>query len=137
MLTIGDLSRRTGVKIATIRYYEQMGLIAAPERSQGNQRHYSGPELERLMFVRHARELGLSIDAIRELIDLSGHPERPCADADRIVREHLSAVRQRISRLRRLERELARIASECDRATVRDCYVIRALADHALCADEH
>jgi DNA-binding transcriptional MerR regulator len=137
MLTIGDLSRRTGVKIATIRYYEQMGLIAAPERSQGNQRRYSGPELERLMFVRHARELGLSIDAIRELIDLSGHPERPCADADRIVREHLSAVRQRISRLRRLERELARIASECDRATVRDCYVIRALADHALCADEH
>jgi len=137
MLTIGDLSRRTGVKIATIRYYEQMELIAAPERSQGNQRRYSGPELERLMFVRHARELGLSIDAIRELIDLSGHPERPCADADRIVREHLSAVRQRISRLRRLERELARIASECDRATVRDCYVIRALADHALCADEH
>lgn len=137
MLTIGDLSRRTGVKIATIRYYEQMGLIAAPERSQGNQRRYSGPELERLMFVRHARELGLSIDAIRELIDLSGHPERPCADADRIVREHLSAVRQRISRLRRLECELARIASECDRATVRDCYVIRALADHALCTDEH
>ena len=137
MLTIGDLSRRTSVKVPTIRYYEQMGLIAAPERYAGNQRRYTRPELERLMFVRHARELGLSIDAIRELIELSGHPERPCADADRIAREHLSAVRQRIYRLRKLERELHRIASECDGASVRDCYVIRALADHALCADEH
>jgi DNA-binding transcriptional MerR regulator len=131
MFTIGGLSRRTGVKVTTIRYYEQMGLVAAPPRTPGNQRRYARTDLERLMFVRHARELGLSIDAIKELIELSGHPERPCTDADRIVREQLSAVRQRMSQLRRLERELARIASECEGATVRDCYVIRALADRA------
>lgn len=137
MHTIGDLSRRTGVKVPTIRYYEQMGLIDAPERSEGNQRRYGKPELERLAFIRHARDLGISIEAIRELIDLSGHADRPCADADRIAKEQLSAVRGRIVRLQRLEKELERIATCCTGDTVGDCYVIRALSDHALCADEH
>ncbi|WKL26959.1 MerR family transcriptional regulator [Sinorhizobium meliloti] len=77
MYTIGDLSRRTGVKIPTIRYYEQMGLLAAPERSEGNQRRYEKRELETLAFIRHARDLGLSIEAIRDLLALSEHPERP------------------------------------------------------------
>jgi len=85
MYSIGDLSRRTGVKIPTIRYYEQMGLIAAPERSEGNQRRYERSELERLAFIRHARDLGLSIDSIRDLLALSQHPERPCGEADRIA----------------------------------------------------
>ena len=58
MFSIGDLSRRTGVKVPTIRYYEQMGLVAAPERSEGNQRRYSRQELERLAFIRHARDGG-------------------------------------------------------------------------------
>ena len=79
MLTIGELSRRTGVKIPTIRYYEQMGLMAAAERSEGNQRRYGAEERDRLSFIRHARDLGLTIEAIRELIELSAHPDRPCA----------------------------------------------------------
>jgi DNA-binding transcriptional MerR regulator len=137
MHSIGDLSRRTGVKVPTIRYYEQMGLIDAPERSEGNQRRYGRPELERLAFIRHARDLGISIEAIRELIDLSGHAERPCADADRIAKEQLSSVRDRIARLQRLEKELERIATCCTGETVGDCYVIRALSDHALCTHEH
>lgn len=137
MHTIGDLSRRTGVKVPTIRYYEQMGLIDAPGRSEGNQRRYGRPELERLAFIRHARDLGISIEAIRELIDLSGHADRPCADADRIAKEQLSAVRDRIARLQRREKELERIATCCTGETVGDCYVIRALSDHALCADKH
>jgi DNA-binding transcriptional MerR regulator len=136
MFSIGDLSRSTGVKVPTIRYYEQMGLIDAPERSEGNQRRYGRPELERLAFIRHARDLGISIEAIRELIDLSGHADKPCADADRIAKEQLSAIRDKIARLRRLENELERIAT-CTGETVGDCYVIRALSDHALCADEH
>lgn len=137
MLSIGKLSRRTGVKIPTIRYYEQMGLIDAPERSTGNQRRYSARELDRLAFIKHARDLGLSIQAIRELIELSSHPEHPCVDADRIAREHLSAVRDRIAKLRRLETELERIASGCGTGRVGDCYVIHALSDHSLCDTEH
>ncbi len=94
MLTIGDLSRSTGVKIPTIRYDEQMGLLNPTERSEGNQRRYSGREQERLSFIRHARELGLTIEAIRELIHLSQHPERPRADADRIAATQLAEVRE-------------------------------------------
>ncbi|MDX3972624.1 helix-turn-helix domain-containing protein [Shinella sp.] len=137
MLTIGDLSKATGVKVPTIRYYEQMGLLSHAERSEGNQRRYSNGERERLAFIRHARDLGLTIDAIRALIELSQHPERPCQDADRIAAEQLSTVRQKIARLRKLEAELERITTHCHTNQVRDCYVIRALANHDLCHDEH
>lgn len=103
MFSIGDLSRRTGVKVPTIRYYEQMGLVAAPERSEGNQRRYSRQELERLAFIRHARDLGFAVEDIRSLIELSGHPEQPCGHADKIAEEQLISVREKIAQLKRLE----------------------------------
>lgn len=137
MYSIGDLSRRTGVKVPTIRYYEQMGLIAAPDRSEGNQRRYERAELERLTFIRHARDLGFPIEAIRELLSLSGHPDEPCERADQIAREQLVEVREKIGRLQKLEQELDRIVSHCGNHTVGDCYVIRALSDHGLCDNEH
>ncbi len=137
MFSIGDLSRQTGVKVPTIRYYEQMGLVAAAERSEGNQRRYGKPERERLSFIKHARDLGLTIDAIRQLLDLSAHPEMPCAQADRIASEQLGAVRERITKLKRLEQELARIASSCSGNQIGACYVIKALASHDICEGEH
>lgn len=137
MLSIGELSKRTGVKVPTIRYYEQAGLISPLERSEGNQRRYGERELERLTFIRHARDLGIRPDAIRELLELSAHPQEPCLRADAIAKEHLSIVREKIARLQRLESELARITARCDGHAVEDCYVIRSLADHRLCADEH
>ncbi|WP_157015014.1 MerR family transcriptional regulator [Mesorhizobium xinjiangense] len=137
MYSIGEMARRSGVKVPTIRYYEQMGLLAAPGRTDGNQRRYGEDELERLVFVRHARDLGIAIDAIRELLELSGHPDRPCRDADRIAAEHLQAVREKIARLQRLEAELDRIATHCEGDTVKDCYVIQALGRHDLCENEH
>jgi len=137
MLTIGDLSKKTGVKVPTIRYYEQAGLLSHSERSEGNQRRYSKGERERLSFIKHARELGLTIDAIRELIELSDHPEKPCAQADRIAAEQLATVREKIARLKKLEAELERISSHCHSNQVRDCYVIQALANHDLCAADH
>lgn len=137
MLSIGELAKRTGVKVATIRYYEQMGLIEIPDRSEGNQRRYERADLERLSFIRHARDLGLTIEAIRDLLALSAHPERPCGEADRIAAEHLREVRARIEKLRRLEHELERIVSNCGAHKIGDCYVIRALSDHGLCETEH
>ena len=137
MHSIGELARATGVKVPTIRYYEQMGLIEAAGRSEGNQRRYDRAGLERLAFIRHARELGLSIGAIRELIELSLHPQEPCEGANRIARQQLDAVRSRIARLRRLEGELERIATGCESGNIADCYVIRALCDHDMCAHEH
>ena len=137
MYSIGELSKRTEVKVPTIRYYEQMGLLDAPDRSHGNQRRYDRQGLERLAFIKHARDLGMPIEAIRELIRLSAHPDQPCGDADRIAKDQLQAVRQRIARLKRLESELERISNGCEADHIGDCYVIRALTDHDLCASEH
>ncbi|MBB6182169.1 MerR family transcriptional regulator [Pseudorhizobium flavum] len=137
MLTIGDLSKTTGVKVPTIRYYEQMGLLSHSERSQGNQRRYSKVERDRLSFIKHARDLGLTIEAIRELIDLSQHPEKPCAEADKIAVEQLATIREKIVKLKKLEAELERISTRCHSNHVRDCYVIQALANHDLCTADH
>lgn len=137
MLTIGDLSRRTGVKVPTIRYYEQMGLLREADRTEGNQRRYEKSDLDQLTFIRHARDLGIDIDSIRELISLSRHPQSPCAGADTIATQQLDNVRQKIERLKRLEHELERIVSHCHGNTIEDCYVIRALSDHSLCEHEH
>lgn len=137
MLAIGDLSERTGVKIPTIRYYEQMGLISAAERSEGNQRRYRQEECDRLAFIKHARDLGLTINAIRELIELSAHPNKPCERADQIATAQLRVVRDKISKLRSLEKELVRITTKPHDGRIDDCYVIRALASHKLCYGEH
>ncbi|MFN7027556.1 MAG: MerR family transcriptional regulator [Pseudorhizobium sp.] len=137
MYSIGDLSRRTGVKVPTIRYYEQIGLISAAHRSEGNQRRYEKSDLERLAFIRHARDLGFDIPAIRELIALSRYPQAPCAGADRVANDHLAAVRAKIASLQKLEQELERIVSHCGGHSVEDCYVIRALSDHGLCESQH
>jgi len=137
MYSIGQLSRKTGVKVPTIRYYEQIGIVDEPGRTGGNQRRYTEADLNRLGFVRHARDLGLRLEAIRELIALGEHPEKSCTDADRIAGEQLAEVRQRISQLRRLETELQRIATGCKSGTVRECYVLQSLANHDLCDSEH
>lgn len=137
MYSIGALSRQTGVKVPTIRYYEQTGLLAPPERTEGNQRRYTEQEAERLGFIKHARDLGFSIESIRNLIELSDHPETPCAQASRIAREQLAEVRERIRKLRRLEVELRRISTGCNDGSTGDCYVLKALSDHRLCLAEH
>ena len=138
MLTIGELSRRAGVKVPTIRYYEQTGLLSEPERSEGNQRRYTQSDLDRLTFIRHGRDLGLSVDAIRDLISLSGHPDAPCDGVNRIAQEHLADVRARIERLQKLETELARIVALCDgKHAVKECRVLEALSDHGQCCGTH
>lgn len=137
MLSIGQLSKRTGVKVPTIRYYEQTGLLDAPERSDGNQRRYSLRELERLAFIRHARDLGFSIDAIRQLLELSSETHGPCAEANRIAAEQLQSVRTRITSLQRLEVELERIATGCKDGEIGDCYVVKSLANHSFCEHDH
>jgi DNA-binding transcriptional MerR regulator len=133
MLTIGRLATATGVKVPTIRYYEQIGLLPPPERSMGNQRLYGQSARDRLAFVRHARELGFPLEAIRDLLSLSDQPDQSCAAADAIARAQLTAVRARITRLRALETELERMVAQCAHGTIADCRVIEVLGDHTLC----
>lgn len=138
MFSIGELSRRTKVKVPTIRYYETVGLLTAPERTEGNQRRYDQAGLEKLSFIKHARDLGFSIEAISSLIELQNHPDQSCQAATDIATAQLSDVRAKIKKLRALEKELLRIADGCDGDGVsEDCYVLASLADHDLCQQEH
>ena len=138
-LSIGDLARRTGCKVQTIRYYEQIGLMPRPGRTSGNQRFYSDSHADRLAFIRHSRELGFPLEAIRELLVLSDDPNRSCEQADRIARAHLREVKARIASLVVLKTELERMVRQCGRGRIADCRVIEVLADHAKCVsnDHH
>lgn len=137
MLTIGRLAQAAGVKVPTIRYYEQIGLLPKADRSAGNQRLYDRATLDRLAFIRHARELGFSLEAIRDLLSLSDDPDQSCAAADAIARVQLQSVQARIVRLKALETELHRMIEQCAHGAIKDCRVIETLGDHAMCAHDH
>ena len=137
MLSIGTLSRRTGTKVQTIRYYEQIGLMHEPGRTEGGQRRYREADLDRLAFIRHARQLGFALDAIRELLAMADEPQRSCADADSIARRQLVQVEQRILRLEALRMELERMIAECHGRRVADCRVLEVLRDHSECLTAH
>jgi len=133
-ISIGVLAARTGARVQTIRYYEQIGLMPEPDRTQGGQRRYDAAHVKRLAFIRHARALGFSLQQIRTLLELADDPQRDCTGADSIAREHLRDVKARIKALHSLKKELTRMVETCDGASVSQCRVIETLADHSLCA---
>lgn len=126
--SIGELARRTAVKVPTIRYYEQIGLLPAPPRTGGQQRRYGRAAVERLDFIRHARTLGFEVEDIRELLALSAQPSQPCTDADSIAARHLAAVEQRINQLEALRGELRKMLDACEGGCVADCRVLESLS---------
>ncbi len=138
-LTIGKVARQTGVKVPTIRYYEEIGLLPEPGRSRGNQRLYGADAVKRLSFIAHARELGFSLEQIRALLNLADDPDQPCEQANEIAAEHLREIESRMKRLRSLKKELLNIVHVCTtNGTVKDCRVIETLADHGKClSHEH
>lgn len=134
---IGEMSRRTNTKVATIRFYEQIGLLPIVARTATERRIYGEPELRRLSFARHARSLGFPIEDVRALLELDDQPDRPCADADQIARAQLAAVESKIESFSRLRGELRRIAKRCAGGKAANCQVIEALADRRLFEDAH
>jgi len=137
--TIGDLAKQTGCKVQTIRYYEQIGLMRAAGRTAGNHRVYGAAQMQRLSFIRHSRELGFPLDAIRGLLALADQPDQSCVAADRIARRQLQAVESRIGRLKALQAELNRMIERCSHGKISDCRIIEVLADHshAKCLKTH
>ena len=135
--TIGRLAEATATKVQTIRYYENIGLLAPFSRTEGGHRLYDTEDKKRLTFIRHARELGFSIDAIRELLSLSDNPDTSCERADDIASRQLEEVEQRLKRLKVLQKELKRMVAECGHGRVCDCRVIEVLSDHRLCQAAH
>ncbi len=137
MYSIGQVSKYSGVKIPTIRYYEEIGLITPSSRSHGNQRRYSKADLERLTFIKHARQLGFTLNTVRDMIDLSATPTEDCQQIDKLARTQLSQVQVKIAQLRRMETELERMVTGCENGNIEQCYVVESLINHELCLEEH
>jgi len=133
LFSIGTLSSATGCKVETIRYYEKIGLMPEPARSEGGQRRYHRNHRERLQFIRHSRELDFTLEDIRELLTMS--EQHGCADD--IARRHRDAVQNRISALTALRNELDRMIGECEKGHPGECRVIEVLSDHGQCLTDH
>ncbi|WP_298932531.1 helix-turn-helix domain-containing protein [uncultured Ruegeria sp.] len=129
MHSIGDLSRLTGVKVPTIRFYESKGLLPEPGRTTGNQRRYDAAALKRLHFIRHGRDLGLPLADVQALLSLEGAKGPDLNRAHEIAKRQLADVRDRIARLRGLELELAHITKACDGHHDHVCAVLQAFTN--------
>ena len=133
-LTIGALAARTGVTAETIRYYERVGVLPRPARGGSALRHagyrrYGAADVERLAFVRRARDLGFSLDEVRDLLSLADDPARPCAEVDALARTHLAQVEAKLAHLAALRTELRRVTGACrGGVAVADCRILRALS---------
>jgi MerR family mercuric resistance operon transcriptional regulator len=124
---IGELSQHTGVNIETVRYYEKIGLLPRPPRTEGRHRIYADAQLKRLIFIRRSRELGFTLDEIRNLL---GMVEGGCAcgEVQKAALAHLKTIRRKIADLRRMERTLADTAARCEGGTAPECPIIDVLS---------
>ncbi len=129
-LTIGELSRLTGVHIETIRYYERIKMLPKPPRTLGGRRSYDPTHVRVLGFVRRSRELGFSHDGIRALLRLGGPEKAACHQVRDIASDHLTNIRKKISDLRKLERLLAKTVAQCTGAMAPECPVLDILDVH-------
>jgi Cu(I)-responsive transcriptional regulator len=127
-LSIGALAKATGTKVETVRWYERVGLLPPPARTPGNYRSYGRAHLDRLSFIRRARDLGFTLDQVHDLLRLADQRDRPCAEVDTIARAHLEEVERKIADLEALRRELADIIGQCGHGTVAECRIIEALS---------
>lgn len=126
-MKIGELARATSTKVETIRYYEKIGLLPEPARTDGNYRDYGPDQLARLSFVRRARDLGFTLDQVRELLSLADDRDRSCKAVDMVAREHLAQVGQKIADLRSLRKELSAMIEQCGQGAISQCRIIEAL----------
>lgn len=126
-MSIGALAQATGVKVPTIRYYEDVGLLPRPTRTRQGRRIYDEHDLERLQFIRRARDFGFSVAVVRELVHIAERPEQPCDEADIIAGRRLREIEVEISRLCALRDQIREIVDDCRPGLVADCQVVALL----------
>ena len=127
-MKIGELASATATNVETVRYYEKIGLLAPPARTSSNYRAYGADHLARLSFIRRARDLGFTLDAVRELLTLSDDTGQSCEAVDGIASIHLNEIDRKIGDLKALRSELSRVLGSCSHGTVADCKIIETLA---------
>jgi len=135
-MSIGDLSRLTGVKPTTIRWYEAEGWLPPPARTGGGHRSYGDAHVRRLGFIRHSRELGFSMADIRSLLNLADRPWDDCSAAHAIATAQIAEIDARLRRLQALRSELERMTQGCEGGHAGECRIIETLSDfaHGHCA---
>ena len=127
-LKIGELAKRTGSQVETIRYYEREGLLPEPRRSEGNYRLYSDTHLERLLFVRHCRSLDMTLEEIRSLLTFRDAPDDNCGEVNALLDEHIQHVAKRIKELKLLQQNLRGLRNLCQQTqAIKDCGILRSL----------
>ncbi len=128
-LKIGELAKRTGCPVETIRFYEQDGLLPEPARSQGNYRLYAEAHVERLQFIRHCRSLDMTLDEVRSLLRFRDAPEESCRNVDALLEKHIEQVDRRIAELQDLQGQLKALRSQCQSGhAVKDCGILQGLS---------
>jgi len=134
--TIGETARKTGIKVPTIRYYEDIGLLPKPPRLENNRRTFDQEAIDRLSFIRHARGMGFEISDIATLLSLRDVPGQSCHEADQIARARLNDIEQRIRELQSLRKELKSMVESCHQTRVDSCHIIEGLSERpcAVCA---
>lgn len=127
-MKIGELASATTTKVETVRYYEKIGLLPPPARTSANYRAYGSEHLARLSFIRRARDLGFTLEAVRELLTLSDDKAQSCEAVDSIAQSHLTEIDRKIGDLSALRSELDRVLGSCRHGTIGDCKIIETLA---------
>jgi Cd(II)/Pb(II)-responsive transcriptional regulator len=135
-MRIGELAKRTDCEVETIRYYEREGLLPSPPRTDGNYRRYGEPDAERLLFIRHCRSLGMSLDDIRTLQHFQARPELACDAIDALLDRHLQQTQMQIASLQRLQQQLKALRDTCHtHLTARQCGILQNLQSAASSSD--
>ena len=129
LFTIGTLSEKTGVNIETIRYYEKIGLIPKPYRSEGGNRLYNMGQVKRLAFIKRCRELGFPLDTVRGFLKLVDEKNYTCAEIADISRHHLEDIRAKIRDLKKIESHMKDMLSQCNKDKTPNCAFIEILSN--------
>ena len=120
-MRIGELADRTGVPVKTIRYYEDIGVLAPPERAPSGYRDYDDPVIDRLAFIRAAQAVGLTLGEIRQVVALRERGETPCAHVVTLLEHRADEISERIIELQRLQGDLRRLAARAKGLDPADC----------------
>lgn len=129
---IGELARKTGCSVETIRYYEREGLLPETIRSEGNYRLYGKAHVERLQFIRQCRSLDMTLEETRRLLDLWDAPEKSCREVNTLIDEHIHHVVDRIAELKALQKQLKELRNRCRKIeVVKNCEILQSLAGQA------
>lgn len=126
-MKISELATKTQVPAKTIRYYEQIGLLASPSRGSNGYRQYQKENIATLVFIRRCRELNIAISDIKLLIEVQQDPKASCASIDKIIADQLARIQQSQRELAMLEQSLATLASSCKNHQVEDCCILHQL----------